>query len=336
MSNKKAGDKAAGAMKIRLSSQQGEAADDAVKGVLKYIFYRHEFAKRNNEVVDASKKLLEKHFPETNKARNHNSLFYNNETMPPIVLTDLMVNEMYTKNKTQSNNRKDALCEFLKKWRVFPVPAPDKPFMPFPDNISENQGESYQITKPQLPIGHLYLCLCKIQEFETYAVTIMGLKEPIFSPFVTLPDDFRLQPRTIANLKSKPCSTFGVVAIDWNQAIESLSEYFTAWLSVQRAITLADNIRQKSTIDKFKPKRIRIGNKYDQYLAALDYYKSKVDDKKIERGDMAKMALKFCSKDYKYYAPNANEKNLYDSKLSWFTKSVDKGKEWSNNFQLIV
>ncbi len=54
--------------------RQVKAAKDALKNVLEAIYYRHECAKRNEDIVNESEELL-KSFPKTKEAQENNTLF---------------------------------------------------------------------------------------------------------------------------------------------------------------------------------------------------------------------------------------------------------------------
>jgi len=318
-------------MKSRQAPRQVKTAKDALKNVLKAIFYRHECAKRNENVVRESKELL-KLFPKTNKAQEKNSLFYIYGN-PSVALTDWLIMETSGKPSSSLKSRKEKLVEYLQKWRVFPVPAPDKPFMPFPHEDSENLSKIYSITKPYLPAKYHLDCWGKIHKFEQHAIAELGLKVPIFSPFVTFPENPDLYPQFQANVQHQKNSPYRVVAIDLSQANEAIANYFSAWIGLQRVI-VARRDKQKPAISAPKPTR-KPDENLDQFLAALDYFRAhKKEGDQVINGkpkviNTKEMALGF-------YNQSCNEKKSYDNILFWFKNSKERAEHWSGHYHSLV
>jgi len=319
-------------MKSRQAPRQVKTAKDALKNVLKAIFYRHECAKRNEDIVRESENLL-KLFPKTKKAQEKNSLFYMPAT-PSMALTDWLIMETSEKSSSSLDRRKEKLIEFLQKWRVLPVPAPEKPFMPFPDEDAENTSKKYPITKPYLPAKYYLDCWGRIHGFEIYAIAKLGIKGPIFSPFVTFPENPDLHPTAQANIQHQQDGTYGIVAIDWNQANETLSNYFSVWIGLQRAIAAKKNKNNKRKPIKSIPTR-KPDENLDQFLAALDYFRAhkkegnQAKDGKTEVINMKEMAFDF-------YNKYCNENKSSDNMLSWFKHSKERGEHWVDYYYLLV
>jgi len=323
----------------RRAERQGEAAENALKEILLAIFYRHECAKRNEDIVGESEELL-KGFPKTKAARDRNSRFYNPSKQPIVDLTDFLLMDINEKPGRLAKKRTDALGAFLTKRRVFPVPSPDKEFMPFPGKNDEKENQ--HITKPALEEKYWLDCWGRIQAFETYAIAKLGLKRPIFSPFVTFPENRKLYPQTIANIQSVQDNTYGAVLIDWNQANKTISYYFSAWISLQREIAARRKIGVKppvaqdtSPVIKGKNhgnndtlKRIK-WDKLEPFLAALDYDRAhKEDIKKMARASAF-------NQDY-LNEPEAATREALNTQYENYKHWVKRGEYYSKNYFLIV
>ena len=155
--------------------------DDALRDVMLGVYYRHEFARRNPEVVEASNDVF-KEFSEAQKVRSkHSTFIIPGKSLKSI--TALLMEEIL--KDPDSSKKKGVMVKFLQDYKVLPVPPPEHQFLPLP-LILESKRQLIKMKGVQADSVALSHCWSSIQAFETFAVCI-GLREPIFMPFTNLP-----------------------------------------------------------------------------------------------------------------------------------------------------
>ena len=317
----------------RQGTIQGKAHEKALRHILNGVYYRHEFARRNGDIVDASNDLLE-NFPKTKAVRAQDSNYFQPSTLLR-TLTDWLIEDIKDKEISSSARRKRIrlLAKFLDDWRVFPVPPPDKPFMPFTLREKGDKNDN-----ALFPNKYLMVCWQKILRFETYAITKLGLNAPLFLPFVPFPEEKELFTPALNNIiPNQPGSKHKLVLIDWKNPTGNLHEYLAAWLIHRR--TTEDKLREaQQAKDSGKEDRETVPwTKLPHYLQILDFDRNKPPE-------------------YEYFKPEAlakifNGKHLFPQIKKKKKKSkrsrelrmarryedwIEQGKHWVENYRLIV
>lgn len=317
----------------RQGTIQGKAHQKALRNILNGVYYRHEFARRNNDIVGASDALLEK-FPKAKAARVQDSNYLLQST-PLRTLTDWLIEDI-DKERSGSLKKKriKLLSAFLKTWRVFPVPPPDKPFMPF--TLKEKDAQNDKIL---FPTEYLMVCWEKILRFETYAITKLGLDEPLFFPFVSFPEKKELFAPTLKNIiPNQPESKYKLVLIDWKNPSGNLHEYLTAWL-IYRRVT-EDKLREIQQIkDSGKEDRKTISwKKFPHYLLAFDFDKNPPPECKSYFKTEARAAI--FNEMHPFPETKKEKKDSEINKALRITRRyedwIKQGKYWVENYRLIV
>lgn len=206
--------------------------------MLQGLYYRHEFARRNHNVVMASETALASFHGATN-ARGQQTAYIlgENET-----LTDLIIRDYRDeKNTTTRAQMKKALSCFLDKYKVIPVPAtgdkafhPMKPtFLPYPARAAKRKkgvGPSLQAL-PTVSDETLFLLYGKILAFERFAAVELELRHPVFMPVMLLTGDNR-HPPSPSTAMGVLCGGQGIpqgqkaLLVDFSLASKQLRSHF--------------------------------------------------------------------------------------------------------------
>lgn len=163
--------------KARMRRNPKPATADNITAYLKQIFpgifYRHEFARRNEDVADASERLF-KEFSIPPETSRHFSL-----GGVPRFLTSLLM-EKAVEPSTDGIQRKQMLRDFLTEYRVIPmgrtVAQYSKENAFFPAYAADSTGS----------FGQLYPLWHAVIKFEVLAQLELELRAPVFFPVMSV------------------------------------------------------------------------------------------------------------------------------------------------------
>jgi len=313
---------------MKKAGSQKKRVEDALRDVLLGVYYRHEFARQNPDVVKASN-IVFNEFAEAQKVRSQNSNFII-QAKPLKTITDLLIKGIGKDSK--SARRKQVLVDFLRDYKVIPVPAPDLLFLPLP-LIVKSERRKIEIKEQPAGGGVLYDCWEKFQEFETSA-NMIGLREPIFMPFTVLPKTRELAEPFLNHFfrdaKPLPEKYHKAFLIDCNQPTEDIVNHLTVWLDYYDANKTSDikNIHEKNAKKELLGERTPWGELHE-YLLAVDYYRTHHKT----NGDERRVAVDFVREYFPEEYKTSKDRNYAQTR---FIRWLNAGNDWVKNYKTII
>jgi len=327
----------------RRAKPRGETLEQAIRDVLRGVYYRHEFARRHSLLVRASDALF-KFFPKSNEVRAKDSRYLISGKQPKAI-TDFLIDEF--KQSKESETMKMALLDFLKKWRVLPVPSsPSVEFMPYPlkkeskkndkkGKADKKKGKRFKFKVPEKPITdavELFVCWDRIQHFENFAMSKLGFTEPIFMPLVNLSKP--IKPILENYLRTSITAEHKMVLINWNQPSEGLQQHLIIWSMLQdldskgrKNIKAEDIEDNNASVDDKTLSQSRIPwDCLDQYLIVHDYNQEALKSRDPRYVEV--FAEKYFEKEYKEHGIKWAQNNF----ATW----RQTGSEWVNKYRDII
>lgn len=331
--------------KSRKHAQQGAAGEEALRDVMAGVYCRHEFARRDADVVAASNELMTL-FPMTNAARTEKTNFTLNEAGGTI--TDLMMTECSAAGNV-GEKRRTALSDFLVKYEVMPVPPSltDKiypnagTFLLYPWKLSVNAEErlpalrSITVQKEMLLLEYL-----KILKFESFVTSDLGLVRPAFMPLVPIDMNNATFARTFARcaktvVNAQP-ARYSLVLIDHDQPVTTRRNHFEMQMS--RAELFFANAKIKR--EQPAVHRVIPWSKLDGYLAILDWKRSNPE---AQHSEIALTALEpfFTVADWEKEKKKRNHIEGNNDKFNaWaettFTAWLRAATDWVRDYKIII
>jgi hypothetical protein len=246
--------------------------ESAVLGTMTGVYYRHEFARRHqdvdrkHDVVAASLNLLAQ-FPKTAR-RYAKAKKYVQSEQRRTTLTDSMIDDLKSARSDKKRTAmRHALAEFLTKYRVLPVPPPSchgsflsyplrRGDIPEPSNVTVSAEESlFEYTR--------------IQYFETYALSELKMPHPVFLPVVLLGGTRSRWIKAVDALTQTDATEenrFRIVVINADNPAITVADNLTA---LRLCMSLQDDGTPTEDDDETGNPRARC-DKFNKYLAAHD------------------------------------------------------------------
>lgn len=255
---------------------QGRVSDRAMRAVMKGVYYRHEFARRNPDLSAESGRLLGL-FPKVLEEAGGACRFTLDVPSRRTIAHGLI--ESFRKlSGRAAEHARDGLAGFLMRWRVIPFPPviPEKfhpdggEFFTFPVDPSDNKnwGDLPGIRGRLRAAEDVYFEYLAVLQFEAFALAELGLGEPVFMPAMVLPtakDKLRMAIDGIAGRIRENAPTHNMIFVDYSHPFDGLRSHFEALRSWDFV---------KGALGKRAPVVSRAGyvtwENLDGYLAAVD------------------------------------------------------------------
>jgi len=225
--------------------------------------------------------------------------------------------------------------DFLQKHKVLPVPAPDLPFLPLP-LIVESKRRKLEIKEQPAERDILFDCWEKIQDFETFAIMI-GLPEPIFMPFTTLPKPRELAEPFLNNFfndsKLLPQKLHKAFLIDCNQPAKDIANHLTAWLNyfdVREAVCVKEHSQEMNAKDDKSSQKRESRAESSEYLTAVDFY---LKNHKNDRDDERRIAVDFVKEYFPKEYKKSKDRNYAQTR---FVRWLNAGNNLVKNYKAII
>ncbi len=310
------------------------------------VYYRHEFARRNDEIVKASNDLME-FFPLTQEIRNSQSEYTINNDSETI--TSRMIEEFRDAPRGKNVQMKGALRGFLQKYRIMPVP-PLKlghlhpgagTFLLYPCKLPKDGDEKIvpSLQKISTSIGSLFVEYARVVEFEEFAVSDLGFGESIFMPIVPL----RKNNPKIGEAFGKPnilkaddaLLRYRLQLVDFNQPADTLRNHF----EMQR-------MRHAFSVPFKTPKIVRENlrqihwDKLDGYLGVLDWERKRAPA--VKRWDAGSEVLPnyILKLDWDEKEKLRGDEQTSEKFYKWVRETYGSwlsiGEEWVTDYKLII
>jgi hypothetical protein len=311
--------------------------------VMRGVYYRHEFARRNRETVEASTKLLEEFFPATEKGLAE-AILSSPEGGSAVVLIDSLLSECRQGRGSEKERKRRALAGFLKDKRVLPVPQvhpngslyPDSSkFYSYPLLIQEAEKISPAMRRLResdaMVVAREYR---KTMEFEWFAVVEIGLGKPVFMPVLPLG-----VMRTSSGLRKRAMqASFDDISnepvlIDFTMPKNDLKDHLEVCIDRLDAMCSTGRLGPGDSVSTSRG-HLHFDS-FDQYLAASDSELIIAGDSKALPKDLhQRVAQQYLSEaEWSARVTKQNEASYSDTMYSGWKQN---GQYWSAGYRLIV
>ena len=252
---------------------QRQMDDEFVRGVLMPVYYRHEFARRNEDVVKESQDVL-KHFPLSCALFGGGSDFL--DAGGSVTLADALATE-YTQESSKSKVKKamrETLGTFVKEREVLPVPSPPLPFFPKEmgyrePTAGETAGKGKAKQRDVKAAERLFAIWRSLIGFERFLLAEGMTDKPCFLSVVPL--NLFHGTEGIYDVKSDRMGQISkqrlMVAIDSTQSLENLGTNLELLIA---QLDVLDKLRQKGNAAARKTQRMPWSS-FDLYLQVVDF-----------------------------------------------------------------
>ena len=242
---------------------------DFLRGVLRPVYYRHEFARRNHDVVKASDEIMAC-FPITRQIHTESAGFMvpTDLTKPTkfVTFTHLLMKEYRLAAPSTRTKMRNKLSAFMAKHAVLPVSNSPTPFLPaFLRTRKKGKAKDNQWTSEEVAQSHiLWQSLLKFERF----MLVEGItNKPCFMPVVPVSllkddSDAPMYPhRMLANLYNAE----QLVAIDTSCGLDRIKEHIETLL-IHCDVYSRLQLKEEESEDQ---RRVMLNN-FDDYLNAFD------------------------------------------------------------------
>jgi len=236
--------------------------------IMRGVFYRHEFARRNTAVIEAAKSL----FADLDIPVSRGGTYLSQE--PPRYFSHLLI----SRSKTPALRRK--MKAFLDEHRVFPMSQPsDTPFFPRESKDIANK----EVTDRTEMWESLLM-------FEYFAMSILGLDSPVMFPVMPL-GEFHSREKTTwlgDGFSSRRCGF--PLFVDFAVPTKTSYAYIAMLQFLENRADRPETreqkeLRKKKRKTKGSPIAVLQWPEYDGYLEAHDLWQKIAKIEKAEGGD---------------------------------------------------
>ena len=297
--------------------------EEAMRETMAGVYYRHEFARRNEHIVKASQKLLSL-LPTTAKMCEKLSTYLH---PPDETLTTYLEKEIQSTHGNKLKVMKSQLLEFLNDYRILPVPPFSKPFFSYSGKIPvKAEKKTPAHGKLSVDFEKIYFEYTGILRFETFAITELGLRHPVFLPVVLMGGTFGRWKKAVESLThgdNQENHRFRIILINDEVPISTVNDNITAL----RVSMFMHDANYSKAISK---KRNHFG-KYDQYIEAYDAINI--------HGKSAKEVAEAIVKNHtpkEYCGGQISSANAFKVVTNKFSEWQNKGSDLVLNYRRII
>lgn len=260
-----------------------------IREILAPVYYRHEFARRYSEVMDASKAVMGV-FRLSAALAEDDIGYIRRENGKYITIVDDMRKEFDEARGEGKERMREALGKYARKWRVLPFPPSSQRFFPESMGVHDelrnkaNPGRK-PISSDQTTLTELMAIWRSLIKYERFLMAEGMMDEPCFMPVVPLPG---LKPNTGIETPVMDTDRLGriasgriLVVLDAKEKRGVLNNHMQALLDhyeVFDDFQCGDKPRRESRIN---------WHTFEICLQALDH------EQKREQDDMVQRALDF-------------------------------------------
>jgi hypothetical protein len=242
--------------------------------MLRPVYYRHEFARRNPDVLVDAKGVFDR-FPLVGSMLAGGWGFLDVRDGVPVTIADCLVTEFRQEAaETKQQYMRKALAGFVRKWRVLPLPPPPSLFFPreMGCGASEVDVSNASVTGQEQTFDtadRLFVAWRSLLGFERFLIAEGMTDAPCFMPVVPL-NQFHgaegihdVGPMQVAGVSKNRL----LVAVDNDHPLEDLSAHLEVLLG---HLDVLDRGRRNDPVTKVSSERMP-WTSFDLYLEVKDF-----------------------------------------------------------------